>query len=128
MNNPIFEVTTNKPFIDTVSKVQKETMANGFRVLHIHDVQATLFEKGFEIKPLKIIEVCNAKYAYTALQVEISVSLLMPCRINVYELGEKTVISTFRPTSLVQMFPYHNLEQFAKDVENVLTRIIENSK
>ena len=124
----IYEVSSDKSFEDVVAAVQKQTQTNGFRVLHIHDVQATLAEKNFIREPLKIIEVCNAKYAYTALQIEISVSLLMPCRINVYPKEGKTVISTVRPKALVKMFQKSELEEFANEVENVLIKIIDGSK
>jgi len=36
-------------------------------VLHIHDVQATLAAKGFETEPMKIVEVCSARYASQVL-------------------------------------------------------------
>ncbi|MCL4440955.1 MAG: DUF302 domain-containing protein [Firmicutes bacterium] len=124
----IYQVTTDKSFAEAVAAVEAQTQANGFRVLHVHDVQATLAEKGFTREPLKIIEVCNAKYAYTALQIEITVSLLMPCRINVYPMEGKTIISTIRPTSLVTMFQKPELANFANEVEGILVKIIEQSK
>lgn len=124
----IYEVITNKPFDEVVKAVETQTAANGFRVLHIHDVQATLAEKNFIQEPLKVIEVCNAKYANMALKIEITVSLLMPCRINVYSKGEKTFISTVKPKALVTMFQNPELESFAADVENVLMKIINESK
>ncbi|WP_040378252.1 DUF302 domain-containing protein [Dethiobacter alkaliphilus] len=125
---PIFEVVTNKSFGEAVDAVIERTKANGFRVLHVHDVQATLAEKNFEQEPLKIIEVCNAKYAHTALQIEVTVSLLMPCRINVYVTEGKTVISTVKPRSLAGIFNKPELQSFAEDVEEVLLRIIDESK
>lgn len=123
----IYQVTSQKSFDDTVAAVQTQTQVNGFRVLHTHDVQATLAEKDFQREPLKIIEVCNAKYAHTALLIDITVSLLMPCRINVYSEGGKTKISTVRPKTLVTMFDNLDLQEFADDVEGVLLRIIDQS-
>ncbi len=129
MDNGIYQVTTSKSFDETVEIIKEQTAANRFRVLHIHDVKATLGEKGFEIKPLKIIEVCNAKYAYTALQVDITVSLLMPCRINVREdENREVVISMIRPTHLSKTFDNPHLEDFAIQVEEDLIKIIESSK
>lgn len=123
----IYQVTTLKSFDDAVEAVQAQTLANGFRVLHVQDIQATLAEKNFEREPLKIIEVCNAKYANTALTIDITVSLLMPCRINVYREAGKTIISTVRPTALVTMFNNNALADFARDVEKVLQNIIDQS-
>ncbi|MDI6877899.1 MAG: DUF302 domain-containing protein [Desulfitobacteriaceae bacterium] len=129
MNNPVYEVTASKSFAETVEQVKEQAASHSFRVLHIHDVMATLGEKGFVIKPLKIIEVCNAKYANTALQVDITVSLLMPCRINVYESENgEIIISMIRPTHLSKTFENPNLEDFAAQVEADLIKIIEASK
>ncbi|HEX9002452.1 MAG TPA: DUF302 domain-containing protein, partial [Blastocatellia bacterium] len=58
-----YTVTTNKSFEEAVEAIQRRAAENGFRVLHTHDVAATLAEKGFPREPLKIIEICNAKYA-----------------------------------------------------------------
>ena len=124
----IYEVVSNKSFDETVDAVITRTAANGFRVLHVHDVQATLAEKNFEWEPLKIIEVCNAKYAHTALQIEVTVSLLMPCRINVYVTDGATVISTVKPRSLAGMFDRPELQSFAEEVEEILLKIMDESK
>jgi len=123
----IYQVTTQKSFNDAVAAVQTNTQVNGFRVLHTHDVQATLAEKNFQREPLKIIEVCNAKYAHTALMIDVTVSLLMPCRINVYREAGETVISTVKPKALVTMFNNEELKDFADDVEEVLLKIIDQS-
>lgn len=123
----IYQVTTEKSFDEAVAAVQAQTQANGFRVLHVHDVQATLAEKEFQREPLKIIEVCNANYANNALTIDVTVSLLMPCRINVYREDGKTIISTVLPKALVTVFNNQSLEDFANDIEAVLLRIIDQS-
>ncbi|KKW00620.1 MAG: hypothetical protein UY33_C0008G0030 [Candidatus Amesbacteria bacterium GW2011_GWA1_48_9] len=60
-----YTVTTNKSFDEVVTSVGKETKNAGFKVLYIHDVTATLKEKGFEIEPfrqiLKSVFVCLVK-------------------------------------------------------------------
>jgi len=55
MDNFEYTVTTNKPFADVVEAVEKKSVEAGFRVLHTHDVTATLAEKGFPREPLKIV-------------------------------------------------------------------------
>jgi uncharacterized protein (DUF302 family) len=37
-----------REFNETVAKIEEITATKGLRVLHIHDVRATLQEKGFE--------------------------------------------------------------------------------
>ncbi len=69
-------VNSNKPFEAAVIAVEQKTSEKGFRVLHTHDVAATLAEKGFTREPLAIIEICNARYANEALNKDLSVALM----------------------------------------------------
>lgn len=127
MNDLVYQVITDKPFAEAVEGIETQTSAHSFRVLHTHDVQATLAEKGFVRESLKIIEVCNAEYAHEVLQQEILFSLIMPCRITVYTEGGQTKISTLRPTALLQMFQKAELQEFAEKVEGALIEIIDSS-
>jgi len=122
-----YTLETDAPFEAVASAVEAEAPRRGFRVLHVHDVAATLAEKGFEMVPLKIIEVCNAKYAKQALDADRMVSLMMPCRISVWAEGGKTYISTLKPTAISEYFPGKGLEVFAKDVERILEAIMESA-
>jgi len=123
-----YTVTTKKSFYKAVKAVEQETKNAGFRVLHIHDVTATLKEKNFEIEPFKIIEICNAKSAYAVLQADIKIGLCLPCKINVYQKGGKTYISGMRPVVLSQFFPKANLGDLPTDVDEIIRGIIDKSK
>ena len=123
-----YTVTTQKSFDEAVKAVEKETKNAGFRVLHIHDITATLAEKGFEIDPFKIIEVCNAKSAYTVLQADIKIGLCLPCKINVYRKDGITYISGMRPLVLPQFFPNANLGNLPEEVDKIIRGIIDKSK
>ena len=123
-----YTVTTKKSFDEAVTSVEKETKNAGFKVLHIHDVTATLKEKGFEIEPFKIIEVCNAKSAYAVLQADIKIGLCLPCKINVYLKDGKTYISGMRPVILPQFFPQANLGNLPVEVDEIIRGIVDNSK
>lgn len=125
-----FEKTigTDKSFDDAVAAVEKKTAEKGLRVLHTHDVTATLAEKGFTREPLKIIEVCNAKYASQVLDKDVKLALMLPCPISVYVEGGKTHISTLLPTSIVEFFPNAGIDKIAAEVEKAVLRIIEEAK
>ena len=123
-----YTVTTEKPFDEALASVERETKNAGFRVLHIHDVTATLKEKGFEIEPFKIIEICNAKSAYTVLQADIKIGLCLPCKVNVYVKGSKTFISGMRPVILPQFFPKADLGNLPAEVDEIIRGIINRSK
>jgi uncharacterized protein (DUF302 family) len=105
MGNFEYTVTTNKSFAEAVQAVEQKTAEMGFRVLHTHDVAATLAEKGFPREPLKIVEVCNAKYASQVLDKDVKASLMLPCPISVYVQAGETHISTLLPTSIAHFFP-----------------------
>lgn len=123
-----YTVTTEKDFDDAVLSLEQETKRIGFRVLHIHDVTTTLKEKGFDIDPFKIIEICNAKSAYTVLQADIKIGLCLPCKINVYVKEGKTFISGMRPITLYQFFPDASLGTLPEVIDITMKTIIENSK
>ena len=121
-------VSTEKSFDEAVAAVERKTAEKGFRVLHTHDVAATLAEKGFPREPLKIIEICNAKYASQVLDKDIRISLMLPCPISVYVQDGKTNISTMLPTSITEFFPGAGIDKLASEVEQVVLRIVEESR
>ncbi len=123
-----YTVATEKSFEETVKAIERETKAAGFRVLYIHDATTTLKEKGFEIEPFKIIEICNAKSAYIFLQADIKIGLMLPCKINVYQKNGKTYISGMRPFILPQFFPKANLGSLPKEIDGIIREIIDKSK
>ena len=123
-----YTVGTAKSFDEAVEAVVQKTAEKGFRVLHVHDVAATLAEKGFQRDPLKIIEVCNAKYAHRVLQADVSVALFMPCKINVYTKDGQTVISALRPAMMAQFFPESGIEDTANEVEGIVRAIVDESR
>ena len=98
------------------------------RVLHVHDVQKTLAEKGFERDSFKIIEFCNAKYASEFLNTDIKIGLCMPCKINVYVKDRQTFISAMRPIILPQFFPQADLGDKPKEIDQIIQNIVNSVK
>lgn len=123
-----YTVTTKKSFDEAVQAVEEETKTVGFRVLYIHDVRKTLAEKSFQIEPYKIIEICNAKSAYTVLKADPKLGLCLPCKINVYQKEEKTFISGMRPTILPQFFPNADLGNLPDEIDTMIKGIIDRSR
>lgn len=123
-----YTVETNKSFDDAVSGIEAATAARGFRVLHTHDVKATLAEKGLEREPFKIIEICNSKYAHKALGIDETVGLFLPCKINVYTKQGKTVISAMRPSLISEFFDNKELKEVADEVDAIVRSIVNEIK
>ena len=123
-----YTIATERSFDEAVKAVEQETKNAGFRVLYIHDVTATLKEKGFAIEPFKIVEICNAKSAYTALKADVKIGLCLPCKINIYQKEGKIYISGMRPIILPQFFPHANLGNLPVEVDTIIRGIIDRSK
>ena len=123
-----YTVETSKPFDLAVQAVEQKTVEKGFRVLHTHDVAATLAEKGFPRDPLKIVEVCNARYASEVLKKDINIALMLPCPITVYTKSGATYISTMLPSTLMDFYPQAGIEEIARKVEQVVLEIVNEAK
>ena len=120
-------IESSKAFDDTVNAIERKASEKGFRVLHTHDVAATLAEKGFRRGPLKIIEICNARYANAVLEKDVKVSLMLPCPISVYEQKGKTFVSALLPSRIADFFPGAGMESIASEVEEAVLAIIKEA-
>ncbi len=123
-----YTVASHKPVEVVERAVQDAIAAKGFRVLHVHDVQATFAEKGIAREPYKIIEVCNVKYANQALTADPTIGLMMPCKINVFAEKGETKISLLLPSLLADFFPSAQLEGMADEIETSLRGVVDAAK
>jgi len=122
-----YTIETKKYFDEAVAAVEETSARKGFRVLHTHDVAATLREKGFPREPLKIVEICNARYASEVLNKDVKVSVMLPCPISVYRQGGKTKITTLLPTSIAEFFPDAGIDVIASEVEKAVLEIVTSA-
>ncbi|MEE9914048.1 MAG: DUF302 domain-containing protein [Deltaproteobacteria bacterium] len=123
-----YTVVTTKNINDAVAAIESKTQEKGFRVLHIHDVEATLAAKGFTIEPMKIIEICNAKFASQVLARDKKISLMLPCPISVFVEGGKTYISALKPRVLADYYPGAGIEEIAGEVEKIVISLVNETR
>ncbi len=128
MKNFEYTVRSGKTFDAAVDAVEQRAAEKGFSVLHTHDFAGTLAKKGFQRDPLKVVEICNARYANEALKKDVSVALMLPCPIAVYVKDGTTFISTMRPSVLSDLYPDAALGDIAHAVEKTVLEIIEDAK
>ena len=128
MKNFEYTVISGKSFDEAVKAIEQKSAEKGFRVLHTHDVAATLTEKGFPREPLKIVEICNARAASEVLKKDVKTSLMLPCPISVYTEQGKTFISTLLPSSIADFFPKAGIEAIAADVEKTVLAIVNEAR
>ena len=122
-----YVVETQQNFDDAVVSVLKAAEKKGWALFQIYDVKERFAAKGFEQKPLKIIEICSSKHANQFLNKNRLISLCMPCKINVIQEKDKVLIVGMKPSMISQMFPEASLEE-ALLVEKEVKEIIDNSR
>src|SRR3990167_2892800 len=120
-------VETKKSFDEAIVSVLKSIEQKGWSLFQVYDVKERLAAKGFSQKPLKIIEMCSAKYANQFLSKNKLISLCMPCKINVVEDDGKVKIIGMKPTMISQFFPEVD-EQEAREAETDIIDIIEKAR
>lgn len=94
-------------FEATVESFTKNVEKAGWTILETHDMREILASHGHEVRPVKIFELCSAKYSAEILSLsdERIVSPLMPCRVAVYEKADgRTYIS--RMNSILMAKPF----------------------
>lgn len=123
-----YTVETTKNVDEAVAAIEAKAQEKGFRVLHIHDVKATLAAKGFEIEPMKIVEICNAGYASQVLAKDKKISLMLPCPISVFVEAGKTYISALKPRVIADYYPDANVESIATEVERIVLELVDETK
>jgi uncharacterized protein (DUF302 family) len=59
----------------------------------IHDLQQSLAKSGKHVRPVKVLEICKPKYSGQMLELsdERIMSVMMPCRISIYEKNDGNV-------------------------------------
>ena len=122
-----YTLESSKSFDEVVANIEANTAKQMFRVLAVHDVQKTLAEKGLERNPLKIIEICNAKFAHEVLGKEIGLSLFMPCKINVYTENGNTKIKAMRPAAIAQFYPEIDVKEQVEVVDKIVIEIADRA-
>ena len=80
----------------TVEKLIEVAKQKGWQNPAVHNLQQSLAKSGKEVLPVVVVEICKPEYSGSMLQKndERIVSVLMPCRISVYEKNDgKTYIA-----------------------------------
>src|SRR3972149_6236548 len=122
-----YVVETDKNFDEAVVSILKAVEQKGWSLFQIYDVKERLAAKGFEQKPLKIIEICSGKHANNFLNKNRLISLCMPCKINVLEENGKIKIAGMKPTMISQFFSEVDRKE-ADQVEKDVVEMVDNAR
>lgn len=119
---------TTKSVEEVRKAIEEKAKASGFGVMSVHEVSNILEGKGVPISyKCVIVEVCSPRHASQVLSTDPYISTAMPCRIAIFEENGKTVVSTMAPTAMLSIFERPELEDIAKEVEELMKKIMEES-
>ncbi|MCQ9206976.1 MAG: DUF302 domain-containing protein [Omnitrophica bacterium] len=99
-----------------------------FGVLAVHNLKETMAKKGVDFdKECKIYEVCNPLQAKKVLEANMEISTALPCRISIFSEGNRTKLSTIRPTAMLSMYPNPELKEVAKEIEKIIIEAMDEA-
>lgn len=116
---------SNKSVLEIVKKIQEVVPTYKFGVQHIHNVKENLAKKDVEFKEeCQIVDICSPTLAKQMLEVNMSLSVIMPCSISVYTKDNQTFVAMNSLTQLVDDIE-PELIFLAKKIQKTLLEIIE---
>ena len=119
---------SNKSVQEVVDNLKGVASKYKYGIQHIHDVKENLKAKGIDFKnECQIVDICNPIVAEQFLSEDMSLSIIMPCKISVYTQGGDTMIAM---NSLVQLVDDINpdMTEIAQKVQEQLLQIMDEVK
>lgn len=113
----ITESTSRYNFDETVDLLRSGAEKDGWSIPAVHDLQLSLSKSGKLVRPVKVIEICKPAYSGQMLELnnERIISVMMPCRISVYEKEDgKVYIALINAASMASGMPA-NIAKVMKD-------------
>ncbi len=107
-NRLIIEQLSPYDVATTVEKIIATAAKKDWQNPATHDLQQSLAKSGKEVRPVQVIEICKPEYSGTMLEKndERIASILMPCRISVYEKADgKTYVTLLNIELMVAEMP-----------------------
>lgn len=123
-------VETSKSFNEAVDALNSTVVHNGFGVLHVHDLGATLRSKGVAFtEECQVFEVCNPAQAAKVLAADMQLNMALPCRISVYTEQGQTNIGFIKPQAMLSSLSQDpSLVEIGKEVEAKMVKMIDEAK
>ena len=126
-NQIVIEQKSKYGFEKTIQILTESAEKMEWKVPFVHDLQQSLAKSGKSVKPVKVIEICKPKYSGKMLELndERIISVMMPCRISVYEKDDgKTYISLLNAGMMAASLP-DNIASVMKEAADETFEIVK---
>ncbi len=134
-------MSTNQIIIEQVSPFDVETTVEkliaaaalrDWQNPAVHNLQQSLAKAGKEVRPVQVIEICKPEYSGKMLEKsdERIVSVMMPCRISVYQKDDgKTYVATLNMSEMISCLSQVAVEAImgaTKESVDIVKSVIES--
>ena len=118
---------TQLGYDEVLARLPELLKSEGFGVLTEIDVQDTLKKKiGADFRRYKILGACNPHFAHEALSNDLSLGVMLPCNVAVYESDDgRTVVSTVDPRQAMSTHDSSAVVALAEKVRAKLAAVLE---
>lgn len=123
-----FSKTVEGTFEEVVDKTKISFKEQGFGVITEVDMDVKLKEKlkDVDMKPYKILGICNPSFAYKTLQIEENIGVFLPCKAIVKDIGEgKIEVVVVNPAVLMGILNKPDLVSIANEVSDKFEKALE---
>lgn len=123
---PACLVATAKPFEQACTDLKAAVASHDFGLLAIHNLAAILRSKNIAFpENCRVFEVCSPQQAARVLQVEMSLSMAVPCQITVYTEAGQTRIGMICPVEQLRDFSANpELMDVAQHIDSSMAALI----
>ena len=107
-NKMIIEQVSPFDVPTTVEKLVGAATERDWQNPAVHNLQQSLAKSGKEVRPVQVIEICKPEYSGQMLEKsdERIVSIMMPCRISVYQKEDgKTYVALLNTSAMSAGMP-----------------------
>jgi len=122
-----FSTILNSEMDQAIETVTEALKVEGFGVLSVIDVKATLKKKiDVDFRPYTILGACNPTFAHKALLAEDKIGAMLPCNVVVQQIGDGR-IEVFAVDPIASMSAVENpaLGEIAVEVQAKLKKVID---
>ena len=122
----LIEIESQKSIEEVCAAMEPAVQRQKFGVMTTHNLRETMAKKGVKFdKDCFIFEICNPHKAKAVLEAKTEVSSALPCRVSVYQEGDRVKIVTIKPTEMLRLFGAPELETVALEVEQAILSIMQ---
>jgi uncharacterized protein (DUF302 family) len=124
-----FLVDTTKSFEQACSDLKASISSHDFGLLAIRDLASILRGNNISLaENCRVFEVCNPLQASRVIQVDISLSTALPCRISVFTEAGQTRIGMISSVELLgDLSSIPELVDIAQEVDSSMTDLIQQA-